>query len=62
MNKTPVRETLLPPRAEGFVEFTLRRSIRVVPVTLRDIDETLEITAVELNCPASAECRDIVIT
>lgn len=54
MSKTPIREALLLLEAEGLVEVLPRRGIRVVPISLQDMEDiyylltALEVTAVEL--------------
>lgn len=58
MSKTPVREALAQLRSEGFVETYPRRGYRVLPLTLADMNELLEVrTLVEAEAAALAAER-----
>ena len=54
ISRTPVREALLRLQSDGFVEIVPRRAVRVVPISLEDMEEmydlltALEVYAVEL--------------
>ena len=49
-SRTPIREALLLLEADGLVEIKRRRGVRVVPITIRDMKEIIEIlTALEVQ-------------
>lgn len=60
MSKTPVREALLLLEAEGLVEVMPRRGIRVVPISIRDMEEIYQLlTALEVAAVGLLSKRDL---